>query len=275
MKPSDIEAGERLCRSSGWNQVDSDWSLFLHLNPAGCRVAEKNGAVIGTVASLRYGEQFSWLAMVLVDPYERRMGVGTKLLEEGLALAGSQRCMRLDATVAGRQLYRQYGFTDEYGIHRLKIQLEAPDLGARDGRSRRIRESDFPAILALDRIVFGADREPVLRSLFARAPECAWMVTGSGVQGYCFGRNGFLYTQIGPVVAHNHEVAQELVAQCLGNAGRGAYVLDAPEHCAPWLAWLRATGFKEERSFTRMSRGKLRDPGQPERMFAVAGPELG
>jgi Acetyltransferase (GNAT) domain/Acetyltransferase (GNAT) family len=257
------------------NQIASDWSLFLQLNPAGCLVAEKNGIVVGTVANLRYGEQFSWLAMVLVDPRERRQGIGTRLLEQGLALAPENECVRLDATDAGRQLYRQYGFLDEYVIHRVAMHLEAPETVVRGGHARRVVESDLPEILALDRIVFGADREPVLRSLFARSPESAWVVADAGVEGYCFGRNGFLYRQIGPVVARNHDVAQELIAGCLTSGSRGGYVIDAPGHCKIWLAWLQEKGFRVERSFTRMFRGTLAHPGQPERVFGVAGPELG
>ena len=50
MTPEDVGAGLRLCRASGWNQLESDWDLFLTLSPAGCRVAEKNGRVVGTVS---------------------------------------------------------------------------------------------------------------------------------------------------------------------------------------------------------------------------------
>ena len=41
--------------------------------------------MIGTVATLPYGP-FTWMSMVLVDPKARRRGVGTLLLERGLAL---------------------------------------------------------------------------------------------------------------------------------------------------------------------------------------------
>ncbi len=84
MQQSDIPAGLRLCRASGWNQLEDDWSIFLESSPAGCRVAEMNGAVIGTVATLPYQERFSWLSMLLVDPQHRRAGVGTVLLKEAL-----------------------------------------------------------------------------------------------------------------------------------------------------------------------------------------------
>lgn len=275
MTHRDIPAGIRLCRAAAWNQLESDWSLLLNLNPAGCCVAEQAGEVIGTVASIPYENRFSWLAMVLVDPRRRRMGVGTKLLEEGLALAGQQTCVRLDATDTGRQIYLPYGFTDECTISRLTLYVGSIQTGELCGQARGIRPDDFPRILDVDRAVFGADRESVLRSLFSRSPECAWVVQDPDIKGYCFGRDGFLYHQIGPVVAEDEAIAQALVLHCLRAGSERPYVVDARYRSAQWIEWLEMKGFVKERSFTRMFRGENGHPGEPQRVFAVAGPELG
>src|SRR3954463_3771144 len=118
MTPAEIPAGLRLCRLSGWNQLEDDWSVFLRSSPVGSQIAEKDGEVVGTVATLRYQDRFSWLSMILVDPRERRGGIGTRLLSEGLALLEDEACVRLDATPTGRQLYGQHGFRDEYPLAR-------------------------------------------------------------------------------------------------------------------------------------------------------------
>jgi GNAT superfamily N-acetyltransferase len=275
MRPQDIRAGLRLCRASRWNQLEDDWSLFLKLSPAGCRVAEKDGHVVGTVATLRYQERFSWVSMVLVDPAERRAGIGTRLLHEGLTLLADQLCVRLDATGVGRQLYMQHGFVDEYPIARFTTTANPPQIARATGNVRRISEQDLPAIFDQDREIFGADREPILRSLFARAPECAWVAIASDIQGYCFGRPGFLNQQLGPIVARDENVARELVAQCLTYKSGERFGIDARQHCASWLNWLTSIGFTEERSFIRMYRGENRYPGQPEYVFGVVGPEFG
>jgi GNAT superfamily N-acetyltransferase len=275
MTPCDIAAGLRLCRASGWNQLESDWSLFLRLSPGGCRVAEKNGAVVGTVATLRYQDRFSWLSMVLVSPAERRAGIGTRLLYEGLALLEDVTCIRLDATEAGRQLYTQHGFVDEYSIARFTTPADPARIVPRTGSVRPIREQDLAAVFNQDREIFGANREPILRSLFARSPERAWIAVTSDIQGYCFGRPGFLYQQLGPIVARNESVARELVSECLTHKSSQPFGIDAPGHCAPWLDWLKSIGFTEERSFVRMHRGENRHPGHPECVFGVVGPEFG
>ena len=79
MTVSDVPAGLRLCRASGWNQTARDWEHFLTTAPRGAFVAIEDGQVIGSVATLPYGP-FTWVSMVLVDPAARRRGLGTLLL---------------------------------------------------------------------------------------------------------------------------------------------------------------------------------------------------
>jgi hypothetical protein len=213
--------------------------------------------------------------MVLVDPEERRAGIGMRLLHEGLTLLADQPCARLDATGVGRQLYMQHGFVDEYPISRFTTTVDPTRIARAAGNVRRMSEQDLPAILDQDREIFGADREPILRSLFARSPECAWVAVASDIQGYCFGRPGFLYQQLGPIVARDINLACELVSQCLTPRGGERFGIDAPQHCAAWADWLKSIGFTEERSFIRMYRGENRYPGQPECVFGVVGPEFG
>ena len=119
MRSEDIPAGLRLCRAASWNQVAADWELFLTASPDGCRVAtSENGDVVGTAATIGYGDAFRWIAMVLVDPSYRRAGIGTQLLKESLALVGDTTA-RLDATPAGRGVYVPLGFREEYGLQRM------------------------------------------------------------------------------------------------------------------------------------------------------------
>src|SRR5690606_37291268 len=64
MTLDDIPAGLRLCRASRWNQIARDWEHFLRVNPGGALALQKDGQVVGTVATLRYGP-VGWVAMVL------------------------------------------------------------------------------------------------------------------------------------------------------------------------------------------------------------------
>src|SRR5882757_5241247 len=170
MTVEDIPAGLRLCRASGWNQLESDWRVFLNWNPPACRVVERDGNIIGTIAALRYGDFFSWLSMVLVEPSERGAGIGTHLLQEGLAILGEDR-VRLDATPLGRPIYARNGFVDEYPLSRMTATVHAANFVPASANARPMREEDLAQVFLYDREVFGADRSRLLRALFQLAPR--------------------------------------------------------------------------------------------------------
>lgn len=275
MTDGDIAAGLRLCRLSGWNQLANDWELFLKLSPGGCRVAQKDGKVVGTVATLRYQDRFSWLSMLLVDPAERGAGIGTRLLKEGLRLLENQACVRLDATPLGKPIYERHGFLEENTLSRMTAPAGNHNLLPEPERARPMCEKDLPAVLARDLEVFGADRQVLLRRWFELAPECAWVIEGADCEGYCFGRPGFKYQQLGPIVANDETIAAELVAACLRRLGNTAVAIDAPVASAAWMERLAALGFKEERPFARMRRGIHQMPRAGKNVFGIAGPEFG
>jgi predicted GNAT family acetyltransferase len=261
---------------SGWNQSGDDWRLFLQLSPNGCRVAEKRGEVIGTVATIRYGEGFSWLSMVLVAPAERGHGIGAQLLREGLAILRNERCCRLDATPAGKQIYTKYSFVEEYSLSRMTGVIERDRVTSLPAKTRQMRRSDLSDIATSDFSVFGADRNRLLGELFARTPEYARVLEeGNRIKAYMLGRSGFLYDQLGPIVAENQADAQKLVSDCIRAHHGKRFAIDTGHRTPEWLEWLTANGFAEEREFSRMYRGDKRPCGSPENQFAVVGPEFG
>jgi GNAT superfamily N-acetyltransferase len=276
MTAHDIPAALRLCRLSGWNQLEEDWQIFLRSSQNGCRLAEKDGEVAGTVATIRYGDRFSWLSMLLVAPEERGNGIGTRLLQEGLAILQNERCCRLDATPAGRQIYRKHLFFEEYSLSRMTTTVDASRFSVDPAETRPMRESDLDEIASQDFEVFGSDRSALLSDLYQRSPEYARVVEKNGrITGYLFGRPGFLYHQLGPVIAENEADARTLVADCLRSHDGKRFAVDAQRSEPAWLLWLAAHGFTEERNLLRMYRGDHRYRGLPQRQFAILGPEFG
>jgi len=276
MVPGDIDAGLRLCRASRWNQTAADWAEFLELEPHGARVAVRNGRVVGSVATVRYKDRFAWIGMVLVEPSERGRGIGTRLLELGLQVLTDVPCIRLDATPAGHGLYLKLGFRDEYGHARMG-RAGAFEPARVDGDAARpMLRDDLPRVKELDRSVFGADRSALLDWLWAGAPEYARVIARRGaLRGFSFGRRGFDFEHVGPVVAEDEATARQLTAACLALPHGRPVVLDAPRHSMEWRGWLEEIGFREQRPFLRMARGENRHPGLPERQFAILGPEFG
>jgi GNAT superfamily N-acetyltransferase len=286
MRRDDIAAGLRLCRASHWNQLARDWELFLTLSPEGCRVAVDNaGAVIGSVATIRYGRAFSWVAMVLVDPAHRGAGIGTALLQESLVILADMPIVRLDATPDGFRVYDPAGFREEYWL--LRMQRTAQPLhgsaakavlGAAgrdsDTHVRAMRDGDLAAVLGWDREAFGADRRPLLDAFRRGATEYAWVVGQPQIDGYLFGRHGHTFEQLGPLVARDEATARRLVAAGLSTYPDRPFILDVPQR-ASWVSWLASLQFTVQRPFIRMYRGDARPRERMEEMFAIAGPEFG
>jgi GNAT superfamily N-acetyltransferase len=276
MRPADIAVGLELCRASRWNQLGRDWECFLKLSPTGCRVAVKDDRVIGTVATVRYQDRFSWVGMVLVDPAERRQGIGTQLLLEAFDILSDQAAIRLDATPAGREVYLKLDFVDEYRLSRMETVVSDRIALDENNAARPMTESDLPVVFEMDRQVFGADRRVMLEWMLAGAPEYAWMIERDRkVVGYTFGRHGFNFEHLGPVIAEDRKIAQQLVSACLSGQSGRPFILDASWSDPEWTRWLESIGFKEQRPFIRMFRGENRYPGLPEKQFAILGPEFG
>lgn len=276
MESSDIPAGLRLCRAAHWNQTARDWEHFIALSPAGCRVAARNGRVIGTVATVRYEERFSWIGMVLVDPPERGRGIGAMLMTQAIGGLEDIPSIRLDATPAGHAVYRKLEFIDEYQLIRMEASGQRPDVEYDSHPARPMNQRDLPSIAEFDRRVFGADRHRTLAWMLDGAPEYAWIIEQNGfVSGYAFGRHGFNFEHIGPVIARDRETAQALASACLSRTAEKRVILDAPRHDDQWSDWLQSIGFREQRPFIRMYRGGNPFPGLPENQFAILGPEFG
>jgi GNAT superfamily N-acetyltransferase len=293
MRADDIPAGLRLCRLANWNQVEADWRFFLTSSPRGCRVAvDDAGNVIGTVATIAYGEVFSWIGMVLVDPQYRRGGIGTRLLHDALALLGKTTTARLDATPAGRNVYVPLGFQEEYGLQRMvrqptvreptvRLKADTTEDRVNDGSvhlqvdlARPMSDADFADVANSDRGVFGADRRALLARLRDEGPEYAWAIGEGHVDGYLFGRHGHTFEHLGPLAARDEETARQLVAACLSAHADRSFMIDVPDGTA-WTVWLESRGFALQRPFMRMRRGEPHVRERLDRMFAIAGPEFG
>ncbi|MEO8371646.1 MAG: GNAT family N-acetyltransferase [Candidatus Solibacter sp.] len=271
MTVADIAGGLRLSHASGWNQLAEDWRVFIETPASGAFLVERDGEVLGTSAYIRY-DSLAWVAMMLVDPGERRSGLGSRLLEAALKALRDSPCVGLDATPLGAPLYRKHGFVEHSELVRMKGVAPL----ATAGRGAAMQDSDLAEVCGRDREVFGADRSRLLAELLRRAPECARVVReGSDLLGYCFGRPGRLYTQMGPVVASDAAVAQDLARACFARLPEAcAIAVDVNRYDSDWLAYLRSAGFVEERPFTRMFLRGHAHPGIPERQYAICGPEF-
>jgi GNAT superfamily N-acetyltransferase len=263
---ADLPRAAALSRLVGWNQMARDWALFLR-HGEGRALDDGGEALAATAAVLRYGRDLAWISMVLVRPDLRRRGIATALMRWAMERLAGTRCAALDATPAGREVYRRLGFRDAWGLARWALPAPLP---AAPG-VRLVRPGDWPTLLALDAAAFGAPREALLRDFAARCPLAAFIAEDGA--GFALARDGAHGPQIGPVVAREDATARALIAAARA-ALPGTPVLDLAEPRGGLAAWLAAHGAAPQRPFRRMTAGDTL-PGDPALIAAVAGPEFG
>lgn len=270
----DIEALLKLSAEAGWNQVAADWQLMLSFG-RGFGI-EADGGLVASTMTLPY-DGFAWISMVLVTRTWQRRGLAMRLMRTAIAtIAGQGRVPVLDATPAGREVYRRLGFRDTWRFRRMALKSTAFEAGPPPGVSvRAVDPADWSALAAFDGPVFGADRSVVLRHLADRLPGAAWLAEQNGqLRGFVLGRDGQRATQIGPLVADNPDIAAALLARAVRGQQPPLY-LDVPDLQGELCRRLDAAGAIVERPLTRMVHESDAVFGEPARVFAVAGPELG
>lgn len=275
MTQEDIPFAMKLKSVANWNQLESDWRLLVKADLGGNFLAVYNGQDAGTVTTLSYQAQFSWIGMVLVDPGYRGLGIGSALLNAAIAFAKSKGTIRLDATPKGKKLYETLGFKTERNLVRFE-RKSAKHLPAPIQKCKSVSAKALKKILEADPLVFGADRKIVLSYLLDTAPQYAHYLEKDGsITGYCFGRSGCDFEHIGPIIARNQADARDLLLSALLTCQSVPVILDVFEENSQWLEELESLEFKIQRPFIRMYLGELKNAGQIGLQYAIAGPELG
>ena len=270
---ADIPLGMRLKESAGWNQVESDWTRLLDLQPDGCFVAELNGIPAGVVTTCRFGI-VAWIAMMLVDELFRSRGIGRALMTRALDDLDSKgaRILRLDATSLGRPLYESLGFVAESTIAHYEGVL--PPADGPPKLDALAPSKVLNRVGELDREVTGTDRRRLLSRLVEEQPDSLKVAVESGeIVGFLLSRPGSKARRIGPCIA-SERTARLLLADAHRNYAAEAVTIDIPADNARATALAAAWGLDMTGVLTRMGRGP-RVIEDFDRLWASAGPEKG
>lgn len=277
MELGDIESAMKLSNAEGWNQTEKDWKLFVENPDNVCMAAEYDNKIIGTTTAINYSNQIAWIGMVLVDKEYRGQGVSKLLLADIFKKLEFCKSIKLDATPAGQQVYKKFDFKDEYHIARM-TNLSMKNLPFDDDNdiSEPIQLKHIHEIIALDEIVFGANRTQLIKSLVREYPGKAWLLKRNNrITGFTLGRDGNKYHHIGPVVASETIDAKILIATALKNLFNQSIAVDVLCDKEDLLTWLNSIGFIKQRHFIRMYRKENTVAGKTGEQYLICGPEFG
>ena len=263
-----------LSKEANWNQIDQDWSMMMAAgNAIGIEISDRR--LIASAVTLPYGDRFGWIAMVLVTADWQKQGLAKRLLTACVDRLESQGLVPvLDATEAGEKVYRPLGFLPHFGYrrwaHEAVQNIPPGQLGG--AKVNKFSAADGPGLIDIDASVFGGDRRAVIENLIERGRDLASL--SEDRSGFTLGRNGRLASQIGPISARSAAAAIAMLGHALKTL-TGPVFIDACDHQNEFVDCLRDLGFQPQRSFLRMAKGRAENFGAPDKMFAMAGAELG
>jgi GNAT superfamily N-acetyltransferase len=275
LRAGELDAAGELVREAGWNQVAADWRIFMDLGTV-YAVRSRDARLVATAATLPFGDRFAWISMVLVTAEFRRGGLATRLLRRCIDdLLARNLTPMLDATPAGRSVYRPLGFTDVWAFHRWSRGAPVGEAMRGDHGVAPITDAVWPALCRYDARHFGADRSALLGRLRGRLPPAELYAERDGaITGFLLGRDGRSGAGIGPLIAEDDTTARSLLAVAFGALSGPLYV-DLADAKTAVAAFLTAHGFAPQRPFTRMVYRRSVSFDDPARTYAVVGPEFG
>lgn len=278
MTTSDIPEAMVLKDAAGWNQVPEDWLGYMELEPSGCFVGQVGERVVSSATALSYDSAFGWIGMILVAPDFRRRGYATRMMEATIEYLESKQChtQRLDATEAGAQVYRKFGFTEETIVERW---VRSPEAGLSnmntESESLPIAVDELAGLSAWDADAFGASRRTLLAWYLRNSAPSLCSKMDSSLRGFAMGRGGSRAYQLGPLVAEDHETASRLATDFLDQIPSEAVIADVSRDNSRAIELLEDLDFVPNRRLIRMFRGNSPPVGYTERVYFLAGFEFG
>ena len=272
LQKGDIEALHRLAVSVNWPHRPEDIAALLEVGE-GHIAKDELGRPIASGMVFSYGEDMSMIGMMMTHPKLQAGGMGETILDL-LADEAQTIRLRLNATRSAHRLYRNAGFTETGTVTQYQgLVHTVPD--TRYLPVRAATTEDLPAVLALDRATFGADRHVVLQQLFDVSKT--FVLEGENqVTAFAMCRMFGRGHVIGPLAAQNEDQAISL-ASCHLSRHLGGFVrLDSDARHERLGDFLNESGLETYDQVVPMSRGGAVGPEGAEQMiYALAGQALG
>lgn len=263
-----IEGSVALSRAEQWPHTPADWRMVANISE-GVAVL-KDGAVMGTALCTPFGEKLAAFNMIIVASSLRGQGVGRRLMQKLLELAGS-RAARLVATEAGYPLYSKVGFVQTGCIHQYQ-GFASNSQHASVSEVVSASDDDYERVCELDQAISKLDRSTLWGALFACA-DIKVIRGKDGVEAVASCRDFGRGKVIGPVLAANMQQAQALITAHLTQNPDVFVRIDTPDDSGLG-EWLESMGLEYTDQGRVMLRGEMAEGGS-EGVYALTSQAVG
>jgi ribosomal protein S18 acetylase RimI-like enzyme len=270
LTPDDAQALTAIAVERGWRPHTEAWRVALALGAA--RGFEEPGGGLAAAALLvPHGGRCAVLS-VLVSPRHSGTGLGRRVAEAALAGAGPLE-VEIHAPPGGVPFAARLGFRPVGSSTRFGGRpVGAPRPGG-SATLRPVGGTDFPALVAVDEVAFGALRRPLLEALFPMATRACLAIGGGRTVGYGIAWAEGEQLAVGPVVAEEDATGAAMVAWLAGT-GDSEVRIDVPLERGATASIALAAGLAPLGRITRLVRGPGLS-GRRERLHALAAPWAG
>lgn len=220
MKPDEIHFAAFCTDQVGWGgETLEDFNMFYEHNAQGCLVAEEDGSPVGICVASPYGFH-GFVGELIVLAANRGQGLGRALLDRAVLYLVERGIFEvyLDGVLAAVPIYERAGFRKVCHSLRFKGKIA----GRMPREVRMMTLADLPAVIALDREIFGDDRAFFLKQRLILHPHLSLVYERSGViQGFLMGKQRKEAVTIGPWVQRSGVPETALLEGAASQAGTG------------------------------------------------------
>ena len=253
----------------GWNPGRDDAAAFFAADPEGFFVAVEQGEPVASISVVNHTSDFAFLGLYIVRKGFRGRGIGLGLWTYALRHAGT-RTVGLDGVEAQQENYRASGFTYFGGTTRftgLISPQHRTDINAAD-------QGDIETLIQMEATASGVSKPRYMRPwLSGDVGRTTFVKRDQGViTGFCTIRTCTTGAKIGPLIAENVDVAQQLLAHATAGVV-GPVSMDVPDTATALTELCETLGWQPGFKTARMYNGAFDVPGH--KCYAVSSLELG
>lgn len=273
MEPKDLARAVDWAAKEGWNPGLDDTNAFYRADASGFFMGWLGERPVSSISLVKYGTDFAFLGLYIVEPEFRGKGLGLATWNAGLKSV-SGRSIGLDGVVAQQDNYRKSGFVLAHNNIRYGGKVAAQD--SDDPAIRKVTRDLLKPLTSYDLQFFPEERNAFI-DYWTTGPASHLALThldGGAISGYGVIRGCRQGHKIGPLFADSAQIAERLLRQLIAGAGASEIFLDVPEPNGQAVALAEAFGLSPVFETARMYRGPCRELPL-ERIFGITTFELG